>query len=142
MAIAEGPTTASRENAYRHAAGVVAGLEPAVASFVRRVKECGRWPMTSRGGAGTPVPDSLHTGGHPHGRHLSVYYDGTWVVHGLIRGAGHEPVMVAKCAPAGDDVVVAAFGEVPGDDGGHVAPPATDPLPCQEAAIAVAGVEP
>lgn len=99
MAITEGPTTAARENAYRQAAGVVAGLEPAVASFAQKLKDCGKWPMTPRGEAGTPVPDTLHTGGHPHGRHLSIYHDGTWLVHDLIPGAGHEPVMVAKCAP-------------------------------------------
>jgi hypothetical protein len=99
MAIAEGPTRAGKDLRYGQAVAVLAGLEPLVGAFGRRVKECGKWPMTPRGEAGTPVPNTLHTGGHPEGRHLSVYHDGTWVVHDIVPGAGHGPVMVAKCAP-------------------------------------------
>lgn len=99
MAITEGPARAGKELRYGQAVAVLAGLEPLVASFGRRVKDCGKWPMTRRGEAGTPVPDTLHTGGHPESRHLSVYHDGTWVVHDVVPGTGQRPVMVAKCAP-------------------------------------------
>lgn len=99
MAITEGPAVAGKELRYGQAVAVLASLEPLVASFGRRVKDCGKWPMVRRDGAGTSVPDTLHTGGHPEGGHLSVYHDGTWVVHDVVPGAGHGPVMVAKCAP-------------------------------------------
>lgn len=78
---------------------MLAGLDPLVASFAQRVKDSGKWPMTPRGEADTPVPDTLHTGGHPQGRHVSVYHDGTWLVHDLVPCAGDGPTMVAKCTP-------------------------------------------
>ncbi|GAB3276089.1 hypothetical protein GCM10027449_15260 [Sinomonas notoginsengisoli] len=86
-----------QDRRYQQGLEVVGELEPLIASFAKRIKDSGKWPMTIRNDPDTPVPDTLHTGGRGQNRpYLSLYYDGTWLVQGTLAHEGQGAAMLVK----------------------------------------------